>query len=72
MIDPIFDFAQSIAGIYDNFEQSQNNPRDFARINIIFRPLPWDIFNKMYDHCLTDAGLQKFNDDWAKLQQELK
>tara|TARA_B100001250_G_scaffold378759_1_gene368852 strand:- start:373 stop:1032 length:660 start_codon:yes stop_codon:yes gene_type:complete len=34
--------------------------------------LPWDIFNKMYDHCLTDAGLQKFNDDWAKLQQELK
>ncbi len=45
MIDPIFDFAQSIAGIYDNFEQSQNNPRDFARINIIFRPLPWDIFN---------------------------
>ena len=34
--------------------------------------LPWDIFNKMYDHCLTDAGLQKFNDDWAQLQQELK
>ena len=33
--------------------------------------LPWDIFNKMYDHCLTDAGLQKFNDDWAQLQQEL-
>ena len=34
--------------------------------------LPWDIFNKMYDHILTDAGLKKFNDDWAKLQQELK
>ena len=34
--------------------------------------LPWDIFNKMYDHILTDAGLEKFNDDWAKLQQELK
>tara|TARA_B100001996_G_scaffold357374_1_gene321282 strand:- start:359 stop:1018 length:660 start_codon:yes stop_codon:yes gene_type:complete len=34
--------------------------------------LPWDIFNKMYDHCLTDAGLEKFNNDWAKLQQELK
>jgi len=34
--------------------------------------LPWDIFNKMYDHCLTDAGLDKFNKDWSKLQQELK
>ena len=34
--------------------------------------LPWDIFNKMYDHCLTDAGLQKFNDDWKQLQEGLK
>ena len=34
--------------------------------------LPWDIFNKMYDHCLTDAGMQKFDSDWIKLQQELK
>ena len=41
----IFEFAETIAGIYDNFEQSQENPKDFARINIIFRPLPWQIFN---------------------------
>ena len=34
--------------------------------------LPWDIFNKMYDHCLTDAGMQKFDSDWIILQQELK
>ena len=34
--------------------------------------LPWDIFNKMYDHCLTDAGMQKFDSDWEKLQQGLK
>ena len=44
-MDPILKFAQTIAGIYDNFEQSQENPKDFARINIIFRPLPWTIFN---------------------------
>ena len=43
-MESIFTFAQTIAGIYDNFEQSQENPKDFARINIIFRPLPWDIF----------------------------
>lgn len=41
----ILEFAKTISGIYDNFEQSQENPKDFARINIIFRPLSWDIFN---------------------------
>ena len=44
-MDSILKFSQTIAGIYDNFEQSQENPKDFARINIIFRPLPWTIFN---------------------------
>ena len=34
--------------------------------------LPWDIFNKMYDHCLTDAGMQKFDSDWIQLQDKLK
>jgi len=34
--------------------------------------LPWDIFNKMYDHILTDAGMAKFDSDWAQLQQGLK
>ena len=33
--------------------------------------LPWDIFNKMYDHCLTDSGLQKFDNDWTQLQKRL-
>ena len=34
--------------------------------------LPWDIFNKMYDHCLTDPGMQKFDSDWSELQSKLK
>ena len=38
-------FATTLSGIFDNFEQSQQNPKDFARINIIFRPLPWHVFN---------------------------
>ena len=33
--------------------------------------LPWDIFNKMYDHCLTDLGLDKFDKDWNQLQKRL-
>ena len=38
-------FAKTISGVFDNLAQSQDNPKDFARINIIFRPLPWKIFN---------------------------
>ncbi len=34
--------------------------------------LPWDIFNKMYDHCLTDAGMEKFDSDWKQLQDAIK
>ena len=37
-------FANTLAGVYDNYDQSQENPKDFARINIFFRPLPWNIF----------------------------
>ena len=37
-------FAKTLSGIYDNFAQSQERPKDFARINIVFRPLPWAIF----------------------------
>ena len=38
-------FAGTLSGVFDNFAQSQANAKDFARINIIFRPLPWQIFN---------------------------
>lgn len=33
--------------------------------------LPYDIFQKLYDHTLTDAGLEKFDADWKTLQQNL-
>ena len=34
--------------------------------------LPWDIFNKMYDHILTDQGMDKCDSDWSELQSKLK
>ena len=42
--EDIVRFASTLAGVYDNFSQSQENPKDFARIKIIFRPLSWKIF----------------------------
>ena len=37
-------FAKTLSGVFDNFAQSQERPKDFARINIVFRPLSWEIF----------------------------
>ena len=50
-------FAKILAGQYSNFEQSQQNPKDFAHINIFFIPLDIRINGKpafyseqSYDH----------------------
>ena len=34
--------------------------------------LPWHIFQQLYDHQLTEVGLDLFNKDWAQLQETLK
>ena len=31
-------FAKTLAGHYSNLQQSQENPKDFAHINIFFSP----------------------------------
>lgn len=41
----LLEFAKTLSGIYDNINQSQEHPKDFARINIYFRPLPWNVFD---------------------------
>ena len=33
--------------------------------------IPYDIFNKLFDHCLTDMGLDAFDKDWATLMEDL-
>ena len=37
-------FAKTLAAHYSNKEQAQKDPIHFARINIYFRPLLWDVF----------------------------
>lgn len=34
--------------------------------------MPYDVFAKLVKHPLTDIGLEKFQADWTKLQDELK
>ncbi|MFZ9301513.1 MAG: transaldolase family protein [Chitinophagaceae bacterium] len=33
--------------------------------------IPYDIFQKLYDHTLTDAGVEMFNKDWEDLNSKL-
>lgn len=33
--------------------------------------MPYDIFQKLYDHTLTDSGLAKFDADWKALKEKL-
>ncbi|MFL0754967.1 MAG: chromophore lyase CpcT/CpeT [Prochlorococcus sp.] len=37
-------FAKILAGHYSNKAQAQEDPVNFARINIYFQPLHWDVF----------------------------
>ena len=32
--------------------------------------IPPSIFDKMYQHIMTDDGLRKFNEDWSKLMEK--
>jgi transaldolase len=34
--------------------------------------MPYEVFTKLVRHPLTDLGLERFQADWAKLQEELK
>ena len=43
-----------------------------ARLGADVATMPYDVFTKLVKHPLTDIGLEKFDADWKKLQQELK
>ena len=34
--------------------------------------MPFKVYEQLFNHKLTDAGIKKFLDDWDKLQKELK
>src|SRR5439155_1310328 len=45
---------------------------DAARYGADVATMPFSVFTLLVKHPLTDAGLKKFDEDWKKLQQELK
>ena len=64
--------AQWMAGDFSNRAQAQGNPKLFAHIHVLFRPLPWDFFGgvgfyseQVYDYDLWSPyrqGVHRFAD----------
>ncbi len=60
-------FAKALAGKYSNKEQAEKNPRDFAHINVYYRPLEWSIFNGPFFY-----SEQSFDyDPWSPYRQSI-
>ena len=38
-----------------------------AKLGAHICTIPFDVLQKMFRHCLTDAGIEKFNKDWEKV-----
>jgi CpeT protein len=55
----LIQLAQWMAGDFSNRAQAIANPREFAHIHVLFRPLPWDFFGGigMYSEQVYDYDL---------------
>jgi transaldolase len=84
VFDQSFDGNQLIEEIADVYATHQAKTqvlaasiRDVHQVSAAFRvgadicTIPITIFNKMYNHVLTDKGLEQFNQDWTSLQEKL-
>ena len=71
------ELIQDIRQIYSNYDfktqilvASIRNPihvKEAALIGADIATLPYSVFEQMFSHSLTDAGIKKFLDDWNKV-----
>ncbi len=68
---------EEIRAIYDNYDfntqiivasiRTPLHVRDAALMGADIATIPFDVFNKIVQHPLTDEGLKKFLEDWEKV-----
>lgn len=46
--------------------------KEAALLGADIATVPYKVYQSMFKHALTDAGIKRFLDDWDKLQKELK
>ena len=76
------DLVRDIRLIYDNYGISTQiivasirHPIHFlesARLRADIATVPFAVIEKLMKHPLTDIGIKRFLDDWAKLKESLK
>ncbi len=74
--------AEEIREIYDNYDfktkilfasvRHPDHVKQAALLGADIATVPFNVIEQLYRHPLTDIGLKKFLDDWAKLGQNIK
>lgn len=73
--------VEEIREIYDNYDfktkilfasvRHSDHVKQAALIGADIATVPFNVIEQMYKHALTDIGLKRFLDDWAKLGQKI-
>ena len=71
------DLIKDIRQIYDNYGfktkilvasvRSANHVLEAAKIGADIATMPYSVFEQLFNHKLTDAGIKKFLEDWEKV-----
>lgn len=74
------DVIEDIRAIYDNYGfateiivasiRNPNHVRDAALMGADISTIPFNVFNLLVQHPLTDAGIKKFLADWEKVPKK--
>lgn len=75
------ELVEEIREIYDNYNfktkilfasvRHADHVKQAALLGADIATCPFSVIEQLYKHALTDAGLKKFLDDWAKLGQKI-
>ena len=76
------ELIKEIRQVYDNYSfkskilaasiRSPEHVKEVAMLGADIATMPFKVYEQLFNHKLTDAGIKKFLDDWDKLQKELK
>src|SRR3989338_1357861 len=76
------ELIKEIRQIYDNYGfkskilaasiRSPEHVKEVAMLGADIATMPFKVYEQLFNHKLTDAGIKKFLDDWDELQKELK
>ncbi len=74
--------VEEIRDIYDNYDfktkvlfasvRHPDHVKQAALLGADIATVPFNVIEQLYKHALTDIGLKKFLDDWAKLGQRIQ